>query len=56
MIKNVEALICDVCGDVYLTVEASREIDRVVKEFREGRLRAKPIEAGEVDLEMKESA
>lgn len=31
-------------------------IDRVVKEFREGRLLAKPIAAGEVDLKMKESA
>lgn len=56
VIKNVPALICDVCGDAYLTPEASREIDRVVREFREGRLRAKPIAAGEVDLKMKETA
>ena len=53
VIKNVPALICDICDEAYLTSEASREIDRVVKEFREGRLRAKPIAASEVDLKLK---
>jgi len=56
VIKNVLVLICDICDEAYLTPESSREIDRVVKEFREGRLLAKPIAAGEVDLKMKESA
>jgi YgiT-type zinc finger domain-containing protein len=56
VIKNVPALICDICDEAYITPEASREIDRVVKEFREGRLLAKPIAAGEFDLKMKESA
>ena len=56
VIKNVPALICDVCGEAYLTPESSRKIDEIVKDFREGRLLAKPIAAGEVDLKMKESA
>ena len=56
VIKNVPALICDICGEAYLTPEASREIDKIVKDFREGKLLAKPIAAGEVDLKMKESA
>ena len=56
VIKNVPALICDICGEAYLTPESSREIDKIVKDFREGRLLAKPIAAGEVDLKMKESA
>ena len=46
-------LVCDVCDEAYLLPESSREIDRVVKEFREGRLLAKPIAAGEVDLKLK---
>ena len=46
VIKNVPALICDLCGESYLTPEASREIDRMVKDFREGRLLARPIAVG----------
>ena len=56
VIKNVPALICDICDEAYLTAEASREIDKIVKDFREGRLLAKPIAAGEVELKMKEVA
>ncbi len=56
VIKNVPALICDLCDEAYLTPEASREIDKIVKDFREGRLLAKPIAAGEVELKMKETA
>jgi YgiT-type zinc finger domain-containing protein len=56
VIKNVPALICDLCDEAYLTPEASREIDKIVKDFREGRLLAKPIAAGEVELKMKEVA
>lgn len=56
LIKNVPAFICDICDEAYLTPEASREIDRIVKDFREGRLLAKPIAAGEVELKMKEAA
>jgi len=47
---------CDLCDEAYLTPEASREIDKIVKDFREGRLLAKPIAAGEVELKMKEAA
>lgn len=56
VIKNVRALICDVCDEAYITPDASREIDKIVRDFREGKLLAKPIAAGEVDLKMKESA
>ena len=56
VIKNVPALICDLCSEAYLMPEASREIDKMVKDFREGRLLARPIAAGEVDLRVKEAA
>lgn len=52
VIKNVQALVCDPCDEAYLSPEASREIDRIVKDFREGKLLAKPIAAGEVELKM----
>jgi len=56
VIKNVPAFMCDLCDEAYLTQEASKEIDKIVKDFREGRLLAKPIAAGEVELKMKEAA
>ncbi len=56
VIKNVPALICDVYDEAYITPESSREIDEIVRNFREGKLLAKPIAAGEVDLKMKETA
>jgi len=56
VIKNVPALICDVCDEAYITPESSRKIDEIVRDFREGKLLAKPIAAGEVDLKMKETA
>jgi YgiT-type zinc finger domain-containing protein len=56
VIKNVPALMCEICDEAYLTPEASREIDKMVKDFREGRLLARPIAAGEVDLRVKEAA
>ena len=56
VIKNVPALICDICDEADRIPESSREIDKIVKDFREGRLLAKPIAAGEVELKMKEVA
>jgi YgiT-type zinc finger domain-containing protein len=56
VIKNVPALMCDICDEAYLTPEASRAIDEMVKNFREGRLLAKPIAAGEVELKARETA
>lgn len=48
VIKDVPALICDTCGEVEYTLEVSREIDVIMKEFFAGRLLAKPLAAGEV--------
>jgi YgiT-type zinc finger domain-containing protein len=48
VIKDVPALICDTCGEVEYTLEASREIDAIMKEFFAGRLLARPLAAGEV--------
>jgi len=47
-IKDVPALICDICGEVEYTLEVSREIDVIMKEFFTGRLLAKPLAAGEI--------
>lgn len=48
VIKDVPALICDTCGEVEYTLEISREIDVIVKQFFAGRLPAKPLAAGEI--------
>jgi YgiT-type zinc finger domain-containing protein len=48
VIKDVPALICDTCGEVEYTLEVSREIDVIMKEFFAGRLLAKPLAAREI--------
>ncbi len=48
VIKDVPALICDTCGEVEYTLEVSREIDVIMKEFFAGRLLAMPLAAGEI--------
>jgi YgiT-type zinc finger domain-containing protein len=48
VIKDVPALICDTCGEIEYTLEVSREIDVIVKDFFAGRLLAKPLAAGEI--------
>jgi YgiT-type zinc finger domain-containing protein len=48
VIKDVPALICDTCGEIEYTLEVSREIDAIMKDFFAGRLLAKPLAAGEI--------
>jgi YgiT-type zinc finger domain-containing protein len=48
VIKDVPALICDTCGEIEYTLEVSREIDVIMKDFFAGRLLAKPLAAGEI--------
>ena len=48
VVKDVPALICDTCGEVEYTLETSREIDAIMKDFLAGRLLAKPLAAGEI--------
>lgn len=48
VIKDVPSLICDTCGEVEYTLEISREIDVIMKQFFAGRLLAKPLAAGEI--------
>jgi YgiT-type zinc finger domain-containing protein len=48
VVKDVPALICDTCGEVEYTLETSREIDAIMKDFFAGRLLAKPLAAGEI--------
>lgn len=48
VIKEVPALICDTCHEVEYTLEVSREIDVIMKDFFAGRLLAKPLAAGEI--------
>jgi YgiT-type zinc finger domain-containing protein len=36
VIKDVPALVCDTCGEVEYTLEVSREIDAIRKEFFAG--------------------
>ena len=48
VIKDVPVLICDTCGEIEYTLEVSREIDLIMKEFLAGWLRARPLAAKEV--------
>lgn len=48
VIKDVPALICDTCGEVECTLETSREIDAIMKDFFAERLLERPLAAGEI--------
>ena len=52
IIKNVPAWICDLCDEAYITPEVSKKIDEIMRAFREGKLLARPIAAGQVVLSM----
>ena len=53
VVKDAPALICDTCGEIEYTLEVSREIDVIMKEFFAGRLLAKPLAAGEIPFKPK---
>ena len=48
VVRDAPALICDTCGEVEYTLETSREIDEIMKDFFAGRLLAKPLAVGEI--------
>lgn len=48
VVKDVPALICDTCDEVEYTLETSREIDAIMKDFFAGRLLGKPLAAEEI--------
>ena len=50
VIRDVPALICDTCGEIEYTLEVSREIDVIMKDFFEGRLLARPLAVEEAML------
>jgi YgiT-type zinc finger domain-containing protein len=52
IIKNVPAWICDLCDEAYITPEVSKKIDEIMRAFQAGKLLARPIAAGQVELSM----
>jgi YgiT-type zinc finger domain-containing protein len=52
VIKKVPALVCSCCGEVYIKPDVSEKIDEVMKEYRTGKLLARPLVAGEIELKM----
>jgi YgiT-type zinc finger domain-containing protein len=52
IIKNVPAWICDLCDEAYISPDVSGKIDDIMKAFRAGKLLAKPVAAGQVELSM----
>ncbi len=50
VVKNIPAFVCPNCDEAYYTIEIQRKIDDIMRAFHEGRLLAKPLAAGEVDL------
>ena len=51
-IKGVAAYVCENCGEAYFTPEISRKIDEVMQDFHQGKLLARPIAAGELELKV----
>ena len=52
VIKDVPAHICERCKEAYFMPEISRKIDKIMREFHEGRLLMRPIAAREIELEI----
>ena len=52
VIKRIPTLVCNCCHEAYLNPDVSEKIDQVMKEYRAGKLLARPIAAGEIELEM----
>jgi YgiT-type zinc finger domain-containing protein len=52
VIRNVPAWLCDLCDEAYISPDVSEKIDEIVKAFRAGKLLAKPLAAGQVELTM----
>lgn len=46
VIRGVPAFICDNCGEVEYTLQVSRDIDAIMKEFFEDQLLARPLASG----------
>ena len=52
VIRDVPAYVCDSCTEAYFSIETSRKIDKIMKEFRAGKLLTKPLGTGEVELKL----
>jgi YgiT-type zinc finger domain-containing protein len=55
VIRDVPAYVCDSCSEAYFSIEISRKIDEIIREFRAGKLLTKPLRAGEIELKMSAS-
>lgn len=55
VIKNIPAFVCPNCDEAYYSIDIQRKIDGIMRAFHEGRLLAKPLAAGEVDLKALET-
>ena len=55
VIRDVPAYVCDICSEAYFSIETSRKIDEIMREFRAGKRLTKPLRAGEVELKMSAS-
>jgi YgiT-type zinc finger domain-containing protein len=49
-IRDIDAFICEECGEAYYTPETSRRIDKVMTRFHDSTLRVHPLAAGEISL------
>ena len=55
VIRDVPAYVCDSCTEAYLSIKTSRKIDKIMREFRAGKLLTKPLGTGEVELKLSAS-
>ena len=55
VIRDVPAYVCDNCTEAYFSIETSRKIDKIMREFRAGKLLTKPLGAGQVELKLSAS-
>ena len=52
VVKDVPAYVCEQCGEAYYSLEISRKLDIVMKDVHQGKLCARPLSAGEIELKV----
>ncbi len=52
VISNVPTWMCDQCSETYVSPDVSDRIEKIIAAFRAGKLLAKPLAAGQVELTM----
>jgi len=50
IVRDISADVCNQCGEAYFTPEISQKFDTIMEDVHQGRIRCRPVAAGEIEL------